>query len=347
MNLKPTHILVVRLSALGDVAMSIPVLRVLCTTYPGIQITMLSKPFHKPLFEELPNVHFFPAEVSGKHKGIKGLLKLARQLKKNKVDAVADIHNVLRSNVINAFFKLNGIQVARINKGRAEKKALTRARNKIFQPLKTTVERYAEVFEKLGLPIDMEQHTFPVRKEIPPKMIPLFDKTYKKHIGIAPFAAHQGKMYPLGLMKEVISQLDSEKNIQIFLFGGGKKEVELLKAIAQNHSSVTNLAGELSFDQELAMISNLDAMLAMDSGNAHLAAIYDVPTITIWGMTHPYAGFYPFNQPAENALLANREAFPLIPTSVYGNKLPKGYENALKSITPDQVIIKLKEILEV
>lgn len=297
------------------------------------------------MFEEFPNVHFFPAEVKGKHKGIKGLLSLARELKKEEVDAVADIHNVLRSNVMNAFFKLNGIEAAKIDKGRAEKKALTRARNKIFQPLKTTVERYAEVFEKLGFPIDMEQHIFPVRKEIPPKMIPLFDKTYKKHLGIAPFAAHQGKMYPLDLMKEVIAQLDSEKNIQIFLFGGGKKEVELLKEIAQKHSSVTNLAGELSFDQELAMISNLDAMLAMDSGNAHLAAIYDVPTITIWGMTHPYAGFYPYNQPAENALLADRERFPLIPTSIYGNKLPEGYEKAMESISPITVVEKLNFIL--
>jgi ADP-heptose:LPS heptosyltransferase len=149
----------------------------------------------------------------------------------------------------------------------------------------------------------------------------------------------------LELMEEVIAQLDSEKHTQMFLFGGGKEEVETLKAIAQKYTSVTNLAGELSFDQELAMISNLDSMLAMDSGNAHLAAIYGVLTITLWGVTHPYAGFYPFGQPAENALLANREIYPLIPTSIYGNVLPEGYEKAIRTITPQQILEKLKKVM--
>lgn len=342
---KPTHILVIRLSALGDVAMSVPVLRVLCATYPQLKVTVLSKPFHKPLFDELPNVTFYPAEVKGKHKGIDGLLKLAGSLKKEGIDAVADIHNVLRSKIMDAYFKMKGIHVAKIDKGRTEKKALTREKNKILKPLKTTIERYAEVFEKLGFPVDIEQHAFPARKEIPPKVILLFDQTYKKHIGIAPFAAHEGKMYPLDLMEEVIAQLDNQKQTQIFLFGGGKQEEEKLKAIAAKYTSVTNLAGELSFDSELAVISNLDAMLAMDSGNAHLAAIYGVPTITIWGVTHPFAGFYPFGQPAENALLADRDRFPLIPTSIYGNVLLEGYEKAMESISPETVVEKMNFIL--
>ncbi len=340
----PKHLLVIRLSALGDVAMSVPVLRVLCATYPHLQLTVLSKPFHKPLFDELPNVRFYPAEVKDKHKGITGLLKLARTLKNEGIDGVADLHNVLRSQVLGSYFKFKGISIAKIDKGRAEKKALTREKNKVFKPLKTTVERYAEVFEKLCFPIDMEQHQFPLKKEIPEKIAPLFDTTFKKHIGIAPFAAHSGKMYPMELMEEVIAKLDADKQTQIFLFGGGKEEEETLNAISQKFNTVTNLAGTLSFDQELAMLANLDAMLAMDSGNAHLAAIYGVPTITIWGVTHPYAGFYPFNQPEENALLADRNQYPLIPNSIYGNKSPKGYENAIKTISPQQILDKLKKI---
>jgi hypothetical protein len=70
-----------------------------------------------------------------------------------------------------------------------------------------------------------------------------------------------------------------------------------------------------------------------------------VPVITLWGVTHPYAGFYPFQQPAENALLADREKYPLIPTSIYGNKAPEEYEKALQTITPDQVVAKIKEVV--
>jgi len=345
-NPKPTHILIIRLSALGDVAMSVPVLRVLCATYPHLQLTVLSKPFHKPLFDELPNVSFYPAEIKTKHKSIAGLIKLARELENEGIDSVADIHSVLRSQVMTSYFKLKGIPIAKIDKGRAEKKALTREKNNIFKPLKTTVERYAEVFEKLGYPIDLSMHQFPLKKQIPGKVIPLFDTTFKKHIGIAPFAAHAGKMYPLELMEEVIAGLDKEKQFQVFLFGGGKQEEEQLNALAQKYNSVTNLAGTLSFDQELAMLSNLDAMLAMDSGNAHLAAIYNVPTITIWGVTHPYAGFYPFGQPEENALLADRNLYPLIPTSIYGNRFPKGYENAIKTISPQQILDKILKVLQ-
>lgn len=342
----PKHLLLIRLSALGDVAMCIPVLRVLCATYPQLRLTVLSKPFHKPLFDELPNVNFYAADVKNKHKGIVGLLKLARDLKKEGIDGVADIHNVLRSKVMGTYFKLKGIPVIKINKGRAEKKALTRANNKQFKPLQTTVARYATVFENLGFPIDMDLHQFPLKKEIPEKIIPLFDNTFKNHIGIAPFAAHQGKMYPLELMEKVIATVDAEKETQIFLFGGGKHEEDLLSKLAIKYSSVTNLAGTLSFEQELAMLSNLYLMLAMDSGNAHLAAIYGVPTMTIWGVTHPYAGFYPFAQPLENALLADRTQFPLIPTSIYGNTFPKGYENAIKSISPQQILEKLKQSLK-
>lgn len=342
----PKHLLVIRLSALGDVAMCVPVLRVLCATYPHLRVTVLSKPFHKPLFDELPNVNFYPAEVKEKHKGFTGLLKLASTLKNEGIDGVADLHNVLRSNVLGGYFMFKGIPVVKIDKGRAEKKALTRTNNKQFKPLKSTFERYAAVFEELGFPIDLEQHQFPLKKEIPEKIIPLFDNTYTKHIGIAPFAAHVGKMYPLELMEQVIAKLDAEKQTQIFLFGGGKHEEALLNTLTQKYTTTTNLAGTLSFEQELEVISNLDGMLAMDSGNAHLAAIYGVPTITIWGVTHPYAGFYPFGQPLENALLADRNQFPLIPTSVYGNKLPKGYENVMKTISPQQIFDRLLKVLQ-
>ena len=62
-------------------------------------------------------------------------------------------------------------------------------------------------------------------------------------------------------------------------------------------------------------------------------------------MTHPYAGFYPYLQPKENALLADRERYPLIPTSVYGKKYPKGYEKAIETITIEEIIAKTEAIL--
>ena len=341
---KPQHILIIRLSAMGDVAMTVPVVRVFAAQYPNVQITFLSKKQFKPLFKDIPSVTFYEADIKGKHQGALGLLRLASELKKLKITHIADLHNVLRSKTVRKYLSFYKIIIQKIDKGRAEKKALTRAGNKEFKPLKTTVERYAEVFEKLGFPLQMETHHFPKPEALSKSLLNLFDKN-KKAVGIAPFAAHKGKMYPMDLMEEVIKSLEAENKCQLFLFGGGEDEKNTLTTIENNYPSTVNLVGKFSFEEELQIISHLDIMLAMDSGNAHLSAIYNIPTVTLWGVTHPYAGFYPFNQPEENALLSDRIQFPLIPTSIYGNKYPEGYENCMRSISPERVLEKIKDLL--
>ena len=83
----------------------------------------------------------------------------------------------------------------------------------------------------------------------------------------------------------------------------------------------------------------------MDSGNAHLAAMLGIKTVTIWGVTHPFAGFAPYNQPADYALLSDRNKFPKIPTSVYGNTYPENYKEASRSISPKTIIEKIKSLV--
>ncbi|EDM45256.1 heptosyltransferase [unidentified eubacterium SCB49] len=146
-------------------------------------------------------------------------------------------------------------------------------------------------------------------------------------------------------MEEVICQLDESGLYKIFLFGGGKEEKSILEKIADTFINVTSLVGKLSFEEELTLISNLDLMLSMDSGNGHLAAMYKVKVISLWGVTHPYAGFVPFNQPNSHQLIANRDKYPLIPTSIYGNKYPDEYENCMESIPPEVVVNKIIEII--
>ena len=340
----PTHILVIRLSAMGDVAMAVPVLQAFSQAYPEVKLTVLSRAFFKPFFEDIPNLNFLEADVYGKHKGI-GLVKLAKEAKELGIDAVADLHNVIRSKVITNYLSIIGVKTATINKGRSEKKALTRETNKEFRQLKTTHQRYADVFYKLGFPLDIKNGTALPRKAFTQKFQNLVGASPQKIIGIAPFAAHDSKMYPLDLMREVIFELDKTGLYRILLFGGGNEEILKLKTIAEEFSSVTSVAGALSFKEELALISNLDVMLSMDSGNGHLAAMYGVPVISIWGVTHPYAGFATFRQVPENNLVADRIKYPFIPTSIYGNKYPEGYENAMKTILPKTVATKILEIL--
>lgn len=333
------HLLVIRLSAMGDVAMTVPVLRTLIEQNPQLKITVLTRQFFFPFFRDLSNVSLFPIEVKGKHKGVFGLFKLSKELKALGIDAVADLHNVLRSNILKwCFFGKTFVQ---IDKGRVEKKALISGNH--FQQLKTTHQRYAEVFQKLGFSVDLNNPSFPKPKELSTKLSKLLGNKDNTWVGIAPFAAHASKIYPLELMKEVIEALSKE--YKVILFGGGKKETEILNDFESCFENVINTSGKFTIDEELDVISNLDVMLSMDSGNAHLAAMLGIKVVTIWGVTHPYAGFAPFNQPEDYALLADRNIFPKIPTSIYGNKYPTGYEHAAGSILPKTIIDKIKSII--
>ncbi|MFD2100213.1 glycosyltransferase family 9 protein [Flagellimonas iocasae] len=343
---KSTHILVIRLSAMGDVAMTVPVIGTLTRNYPELQLTVLTKRNFMPIFHGMERVKVIEADVKKRHKGLIGLWRLYQELKPMQFDAVADLHNVLRSRVLKKYFALDRIPFVQMDKGRSEKKALTRSKNKVFKQLKTTHQRYADVFAQLGFSIDLNQPQLLERHQLSDKLLNLIHQDTKKWVGIAPFAAHEGKMYPFSLMQAVVEQLNNTGKYKILLFGGGPHETSQLEALSSGLDNTICVAGKLNLSEELQLISNLDVMLSMDSGNSHLAANFGIPVVTIWGVTHPYAGFYPFHQPMENALLANREQYPLIPTSIYGNKVPQGYESVVETIRPEQVVEKLNQILK-
>ena len=341
LSTKIKHIAVMRLSAMGDVAMTVPVLRAFVKQYPTVKLTVISRPFFKPFFDGIPNVEFFAFDEKVRHKGFSGLLRLFKDVKQLKIDAFADLHNVLRSKVVSLLFALSGKKRATVDKGREGKKELTRAENKVFKQLPSMFERHAKVFEELGFPVDLSNPEFPKKAVLSAEITDLIGENYQKLIGIAPFAQYDSKVYPLDLMQEVIAKLAENKDQTILLFGGGKREIEILDSLSEPFKNVINVAGKIKFQQELKLISNLDVMLSMDSGNAHIAAMLGVKVVTLWGATHPYAGFLPFNQTLENALTSDRDQYPKLPTSVYGNKIVEGYEDAMRTISPKKVVKKL------
>lgn len=333
------HILVIRLSAMGDVAMTVPVLRAFTQQHPKVQLTVLTRPFFAPFFKDLPNTSVFVFDDKQKYKGIFGLYKLYKDLKALDIDKIADLHNVLRTKILKLFFF--GKTFVQIDKGRAEKKALINGES--FKPLKSTHERYADVFRNLGYTLDLSNPTFPERQVIPKQIFERLEPSKKQWIGIAPFAQYPSKMYPLSQMKDVVKAIEEQYNI--FLFGA-KSEQQQLNELS-NSKNVVNVAGLLNFEEQLDLISNLDLMLSMDSGNAHLAAMLGVKVLTIWGVTHPYSGFAAFNQPQDYHLLPNKEKYTLLPTSVYGNKYPEDYMDVAGSISSKEVVEKIQSILDV
>lgn len=332
------HILAIRFSAVGDAAIAVPVLRTLLQQNPGLKVSVATQSFLKPVFQTVERLEVLPADIRGKHKGVKGLYAFYHEIKNYDFDAIADLHGSLRSRIIKFFFLLSGVRSKTIDKGRREKRALVGG--KIFKPIKPTTERYADVFRSLGYKVDLNKDVFPAKQTLPPSIDNIIGKDTKKLIGIAPFAFHDSKMYPLDLMEKVIDAVSKTGDYQLILFGG-KKELPELKLLSDTYPNTVYTFGKISFEDELKLISNLNLMVSMDSGNAHLAAMQGVKVLTLWGVTHPYAGFYPYKQPVTNSLLSDREKYPLIPTSVYGNKVPESYKDVMRTIEVEAVINKI------
>lgn len=331
-----------RFSAMGDVAMTVPVLLALQRDYPDVEVVMLSRKRFEPLFNQLKNVNFVEARLSDRHKGIVGLYRLAKQLKTMDIDAVVDLHNVLRTKVLRNF--MSKIPSSKLDKGRADKKKLV-SDPAFFEPLKHTTQRYADAFTDLGFSIKLEHNEFLSTLTLPDEVNSSVNTDGYVLIGFSPFAAHKTKALTVNKAKRITQQLARIPNAQVVLIGGGEKEARKLQLVAATTPHVINLAGTTSFENELAIISNLDVMIAMDSGNGHLAAIYGVPTITLWGNTHPYAGFAPYAQPRDNQLTANRKKYPLLPTSIFGDKKVEGYRKVTNSIKTKRLIQRLEEVL--
>ena len=318
--------------------MTIPVIRIVLKQHPRIKISILTKPIFLELFREFKKANLIAFETKGRHSGLIGIFRLKNELKELNIDAVIDLHNVLRTNFLKFLWGRNFHQ---IDKGRKQKTSLIKGR--FYKQIKTTHQRYLDVFNKLNMNVSISKPVFPKKTNLEKYNKKAIIDSNKKLIGIAPFAKHEAKTYSFEKMKKVIEYV-SEEHI-ILLFGGGKIEGKLLGEISENNKNVFSLVNGFTLSDQMDFMSNLDLMISMDSANGHLAAMYGVKVITIWGVTHPYAGFLPFHQNIKNSIMPDRKKYPKIPTSIYGDKYPEGYKNAIDSISPKEIIQKLKEIL--
>jgi ADP-heptose:LPS heptosyltransferase len=329
--------LIIRLSAIGDVAMAAAVVRQAAERFPEKTFTMVSRPLLRPLFEGLPNLRFLGVDTAGEYRGLRGLWRLFRLLQAQLPDCVADIHQVLRTQVLHLLFTLSGRRIYSIKKGRGDKRRLTRRRKKVRRPLESTFERYRKVIERCvgeALPRDT-----PFR--IPRYRCPI-DVGDGRAIGVAPFAAHEGKIYPLERTEQVVAHFSACADTTVFLFGGGSHERRLLEQWERRYPNTRSVAGRFDLSGELALMQKLSVMISMDSANMHLASFVGTPVVSIWGATHPDAGFYGWRQSPENALCSG---LPCSPCSVYGNKpcFVGGYP-CLRRIAPEEIIKKVEQL---
>jgi ADP-heptose:LPS heptosyltransferase len=317
-------ILVFRLSAMGDVALTVPVIRNVLEANSDLQITLVTRPFFAPFFFGIPRLKLYFPKLDGKHKGLKGLWRLFQDLKKmGPFTEVVDLHGVLRTKTVSMFFRLSGTPVYSINKGRSEKKRLIRTKK--ITVLTHSTQRYADAFVKAGIDatigkapyIDYSTEAFQNARSYLLGKIP--EKGYLK-IGLSPFANTSPKIWGLENFKELISLINENHKVVFFLFGGGEKEIRQLQQLEKYGENIHLVAGKFTLSEEIAMIRMLDLMIAMDSSNMHLASLSGIKTISVWGGTHPAFGFSAIGQPEEYHIQPPEGVLPCRPCSVFGGK---------------------------
>lgn len=336
---------------MGDVALLAPAVRAIAAAYPDRELTVVTRARFGAFFEGIPGVRVAAADLDGVHKGIPGLYRLFRELlREGPVEYVIDTHQNLRTSILKLFFRLAGVPSVTLDKGRDEKKALTRKENKVFRQLPHSVERYLATFARAGF--SAKPGNAPYFPSFSPGSTDAFlarnglsTKT-KKWVGIAPFAQHEAKMWPLDRFPEAMRQLQKQHDVHFFLFGGGKAEIEQLEQLRAQVPDTTVVAGQLSLADELAFLPRLDLMICMDSGNMHLAALSGVPVLSIWGGTHPFAGFGPWGQTGPHILQIPAEELTCRPCSVFGNKpCWRGDLACMTGISAGQVAARAAELL--
>lgn len=335
------NILVIRLSAIGDVAMTVPVIYSAAKANPTDSFTVLTQTFLIPIFMNRPkNVQVIGINTKSTEKTFLGLMRFASALVKYDFDIVLDLHDVLRSMIIRSLFTLKGKSVFTLDKARRDRAHLTRAKNKQCHPLRPVIERYADVFRQAGLNYT-DSFTSLFQDSIPQAAV-LEDFTGKKQgkwIGIAPFAKHKGKIYPTDQMEQVLDKLLEQEDVSVFLFGGRGYEEAILEQWAFEHTRVKSVVGKFTIDQELALIAQLDVLLCMDSANMHFASLVGTRVISIWGATHPFAGFYGYHQDPNDCIQLD---LPCRPCSVFGQKpCVRGDWACMTQIEAEQVAQKV------
>ncbi len=332
---KIKKLLVIRLSALGDVCMTLPVIDSFCRKFPEVEVTFLtSKPGATITTAVLnyPNLKVLPINKKD-YSGIIGINRLFREMKSRGFDGIADLHNVLRTKWLDIRYRLSGYPIAVIDKGRDEKKMLVGHRLNV--QLKSGVDRYLDVFKKLSYDFEVDYDGTVHRS--PANALPL-------SIGIAPFAQHQGKIYPTEQMFQVIGLLTKAKpDIHIYLFGGPEDTALLQKWAEVFPAQVENVAGKQTFAEDLALMSRLRLMVSMDSANMHLASLVGLRCISVWGATHRFAGFLGYGQKEDDCI---ELPLPCRPCSIYGNKPCKFADyRCLKQIQPEMLANKIIQSL--
>jgi heptosyltransferase-2 len=344
--MKPIEkILIIRLSSLGDIVLTTPVIKSLKRKFPDSDIFFLTKNEYHDLLKNDPHIfsliEFDPFE---KHKGVSGFFRLVRELKGYNFDLMIDLHANLRSFLIRHLLKAN-IKI-KYNKRWLARLLLVHLKFIKVKPI-YTIDSYLEALKKIDVnssdknPIiylDQEGENF--MKDF------LMEKKIEKDdivVGIHPGAKWKTKRWTEEKFARVCQILNKKSQIKIILFGDRKDQdvIERINSLSENQRVFK--AVNLPLNKFISLIKRCDCFVTNDSGPMHIASALGVPVVAIFGPTHPKLGFAPIG--SENIILT--ADVKCSPCSLHGGKrCHKKSRFCMDLIEPEMVADAVERLLE-
>ncbi len=323
-------ILIIRLSSLGDIVLTQPVVQAVRKEFPKAQIHYLTKRVFSPIVEMfgcVDKIHYWEEKKA-----------LLTNLRKLKFDLAIDLQSKLNTFIIKNF--INAKQTSTYNKEHLLRRQIVKKKTK--RTISSTVDLYFTALQKIGINSEVSNpKLIPINNTMMPKAFTTNENT--KYIGLFPGALHETKQYPINQLAELIDSVPPEWNCQFLIFGS-KAENDLadeLKILTE--TEVINICGELDLQQLVTAIDKMDVVITNDSGPMHIAAALEKPQIAIFGATHPKLGFAPMN---ENTIILSAD-LQCQPCSLHGSKAcPLDHFNCMKQVSAVDILKTLKIMLK-
>ena len=324
MTSQAPSILLLRLSSLGDIVLTTPVIAALRERYPSNKIELvISKEYESlvPAIHGLTRVHVFD-----KTSGMSGLRALRKKLKAEKFDYVLDLHNVLRTRILRRGL---GKSVAVINKRTFLRWLLVKFKIDRLKNEPDVIGRYFETTESLGV---KDSGVWP--------KLQVNSIRDNNRVAIAPGSRHWNKRWPAENFATVAKTL-VEKGYHIDIHGS-IADCTIANGIASQlpHGTVTNYSGKLNLAEVASELGKASVIITNDSGLMHVAEAVGTKVIAIFGPTIKQFGFAPRDPNAVVLEVAGLNCRPC--TAIGLDHCPEKHFKCMKGIEPDRVLHELE-----
>jgi len=303
--------LAIRLSSIGDIVLTTPVVRMLKKQVEGAEIHFLTKKKYLKVIEYNPYID----KVWLFDNNLPDLLKV---LKEQNFDYIIDLHNNIRTFRIK---KALGVLAFSFNKINFAKWLMVNFRINCL-PEKHIVDRYLETIRLFDIKDDGEGLDYFLSGEdelFPESVAALIPQEY---IVLCIGGQHFTKKMPA----EKIAEICNGITLPVIILGGNEdsNEAEKICLLSENQRLI-NLAGELNLNMSAAVVRKAKVVITHDTGLMHIAAAFKKRIISIWGNTIPAFGMYPY-RPGENSYISEVKGLSCRPCSKIGfRKCPKSH----------------------